>query len=594
MSDLHQNPVDSHHLQAVLVHQHGSLDSDPERQIGAEKSHRAPGGPGVSTDSGNDRVDPDSKAAATHSSHRKRRFQITRTKTDLHDVEIADRGFSHKYIIRKPRALQYIYNGKLVKLSSKMDQVDPSTPGYVEGANLRSTDSAASQRGRLDLFVDLIWVGVIGNLAENYSRLAFESEKEGVQYSDAILAYFVCFVPAWKIWNSVSPKRPFQRERTDQMAEQLRDFLNHFYSDDFVQRLFVVWILIIMLVFGNTAFYIISANEEGIVVSSGAKLVVILYLTARGTFILMETLYSLAIPWLRKLVLAQWVLVLPTAALWIGGLFVSWPHQAGFLIAASLLDLILATILASPASDILLGKGYRIAHDEDHLIDRIGTFYVIILGAGVFLLINGSPAGATITAKTGTAIEALVCFYALNWIYFNAAQDVKFVPAVKRVWWRKASWLSAHVSLFGSLLIFGSSLKFLVVHDEAYLTHAEPEPGLARRAQDEVTAHALLTARWSISITLSVALACMTGLALLNRPLDGPRTLIVNNRYLRLVMRPVAMAIMLGLSGYDKLSSSSFIGVVLGCLWAVLGYETIVGRIRGGGLWEPWGRRQIE
>lgn len=59
---------------------------------------------------------------------------------------------------------------------------------------------------------------------------------------------------------------------------------------------------------------------------------------------------------------------------------------------------------------------------------------------GVFGLIDGSPSGLGLTAKTGTVLQAMILYYVLHWLYFNGDQSRKYVHAMRRTWWKPVLW----------------------------------------------------------------------------------------------------------------------------------------------------------
>lgn len=81
----------------------------------------------------------------------------------------------------------------------------------------------------MDLFIDLLWVGIVSNISERFTQAAFENDN----YGEAFLEFLVLFLLAFEIWNL------------------LRGFLNDAFTDDIVQRVFVIWILSLAMLYGN-------------------------------------------------------------------------------------------------------------------------------------------------------------------------------------------------------------------------------------------------------------------------------------------------------------------------------------------------------
>ena len=128
----------------------------------------------------------------------------------------------HRYIIRRPRALQYTYHHQVVRAGEEetAQELDQILSGTQDASNGSATQSAGQsthhlhnaiekQREHLDLFIDLIWVGIISNISEVYSNELFN--EAGSHPGRAALFFFVSFLPTWRIWNG------------------LREFVNDYY-----------------------------------------------------------------------------------------------------------------------------------------------------------------------------------------------------------------------------------------------------------------------------------------------------------------------------------------------------------------------------
>jgi hypothetical protein len=135
--------------------------------------------------------------------------QWTRRGT-VHTTE--SRVFQHAYMIRRPRALLF-YNpsisgsstpveGKsLNRKSSGMSRElsDISSESGDSGKEERSTDDAIKQYGRVDLFIDLIWVGIIANISASFGEQAF-GENTGLSIGEAVGEFCLLFIPIWRLW----------------------------------------------------------------------------------------------------------------------------------------------------------------------------------------------------------------------------------------------------------------------------------------------------------------------------------------------------------------------------------------------------------
>lgn len=98
----------------------------------------------------------------------------------------------------------------------------------------------------------------------------------------------------------------------------------------------------------------------------------------------------------------------------------------------------------------------------------------------------------------------------------------------------------------------------------------------------------IYSAKWSVSISLSIAIICQTGIALLNRSLDGKGSLKISNRYVRMLPRMLVVAVVICLPVDRSMSGKIFLGIIVLLLFGCLFWEWIVSLERDGGLFEPW------
>ena len=102
---------------------------------------------------------------------------------------------------------------------------------------------------------------------------------------------------------------------------------------------------------------------------------------------------------------------------------------------------------------------------------------------------------------------------------------------------------SFHSILFGSTLILGVSVIFLIQHIKDSVVELSQVEGQTGQSTDHQQA-AIHAAKWTISVSLSLALMNQTLIALLNRSMDPPGTLKINNRLLRLLPRILLIPIL--------------------------------------------------
>lgn len=89
-------------------------------------------------------------------------------------------------------------------------------------------------------------------------------------------------------------------------------------------------------------------------------------------------------------------------------------------------------------------------------------------------------------------------------------------------------------------------------------------------------------ALWVASISLGSVMACMTAIALLNRPLDPPKTLVINSRLLRIAPRLPITVVIICLPLFPNMSGSIWCAAAVSLLYAVFLWEWF------GGLEKDW------
>lgn len=318
----------------------------------------------------------------------------------------------HHYIIQRPRALQYKYKSKRVDIGEE----GGLTPQLSTSIDVKYTiEGIAKSRERIDLFIDLVWVGIISNLSEVFSKVYFQP---GGHAAAAFLEFNLIFLPAWRIWNF------------------LREFLNSYYKDDMLQRLFVCWILVLSVFFGNNIAYFPDEPQR-------IKITLItLYLLIRGSFLVQEIVYSIWIPWLRKIIFFNFLTVLPSTGLWIAAMYVKGNKAIGPALAAVVWEYIVPMIADSPIGDKMTPGEYRKEVDPIHLRSRMGSFFIITVGEGVLMLIRGGPIGIGITGVSPLAVMSLVIYFILTYIYFIRDNSMRYTPAVRYRGWRLVLWIA--------------------------------------------------------------------------------------------------------------------------------------------------------
>jgi hypothetical protein len=141
--------------------------------------------------------------------------------------------------------------------------------------------------------------------------------------------------------------------------------------------------------------------------------------------------------------------------------------------------------------------------------------------------------------------------------------------------------------MFAALLFLDASTLYLVEHrDSRPIRKRETETPTQEEDSEEVS-HYILFALWTGSISLASTLFSMTHLALLNRPFDPPRTLLINSRLIRLAPRLPAIAAIVCLPLFDKMDGGTWCGAAIIICYILFVFESIAGMERDWKVIEP-------
>ena len=140
-----------------------------------------------------------------------------------------------------------------------------------------------------------------------------------------------------------------------------------------------------------------------------------------------------------------------------------------------------------------------------------------------------------------------------------------------------------HGIMFGALLFLDASVLFLIEnYGTSIVTAVARVESSAETSSPEDIARFVHYALWVASICLAVTITCMTSIALLNRPLDPPKTLVINSRLLRLLPRLPATIFIICLPLLPRMEGGTWCGAAVSVLYGVFMWEWY------GGLERDW------
>ncbi|CDU23991.1 uncharacterized protein SPSC_02620 [Sporisorium scitamineum] len=474
----------AHHLKYGDVIASGFVPEDSDGDDDDEPSNDdAPNTPSGETSSLSPSTIVPRDAKARHWRSMERRDALNR---QLHE--------SRRYLFRRPRALQYFRGSVLV----------------------RSEEERSSHR--LELFFDLVFVGLIATLAEEAIH-----EHNG----DAIVRYILTYTAAWMVWN------------------YMREVFNAFFVDDLPQRVLVLGVMACLVVYGNNAPKAEEVREE-----SGARATAVgSYLLAGGMVFGIMTFYSFYICQYRIQIRSQalvWVLVL---GLWIGSIFVSVRACIAMVTIVLVLEYSSWMFFYSPLFKRLAKLRYSSAVAIEHEIERFTDFVTLVHGEFLYSVLSGQPAGAGMHSGVARVILTVVVAFVLHGIYCTGAGSRRITHPIRRSMMHALPYFALHLPLVSAITLCGDATAELVKENEV-------AQGI----------------RWIFAATYAIGMVSTALLVMLEKEHDEPGELFLS-KPVRIAPRFVAaiVVLLLPLADQHHVNSTALLGIAAalgGAAWS--------------------------
>ncbi|OBT67248.1 hypothetical protein VE03_02671 [Pseudogymnoascus sp. 23342-1-I1] len=412
-------------------------------------------------------------------------------------------------LFRQPLALQWFENGVLKKLSNE-----------------------ERQAGRFELFLDLLYVAILASFADGLAE-----HPSGVQ----VVKYILILSPSWHIWSD------------------LRELMNSFYNDDLGQRILILWIMAVLVVFGNNAVLV----DEDI---TAMRATVGAYMTARLTANIAHLVYSFSSYHHRAQQRLWFVCSSFALVIYIPLYMESLSLRSKIAVAAVgiIVEEILWVFCYSPIAKRITRSKYTTAADIGHEIDRFAAFYIIVLGEFLYAIIVGHPAAAGFNVRLLRAIWTLIIAFCFNWLYVHNDGSLKYEHAIRHSIVTAFIWVMMHLPLVASMLAGGHVAAASTKTDEL------DDPEL-----------------WLLCGGLGIGIICLYVIAMLHRSDDPPGTLMLP-KHLRLLLRPVIGIIIICLPLSPDLGSTAFLSIIMALVVACVVWENVTSLQCGAKLWERW------
>lgn len=379
-------------------------------------------------------------------------------------------------------------------------------------------------------------VALVANFAEDLAEHA-----SGAQ----LVKYLLIFAPAWHIWSD------------------LREIMNSYYTDDLVQRAVILWVMALLVLYGNNATLV----DEDI---GALRTVVGAFMAARVTVALVYAISSFASWQHRPQARLMAALILVGLLIWVPLYFESVSVRAKIAVAV-------VAIVFQEASWIFtfgpwikkkLRLEYSTAVDIAHEIDRLAAFFIIVLGEYLYSIVVGNPAAVGLNTGLLKAVWTLIIAFCLNWLYVNGDGSMTSVHPIRRSAVTAFGFFGLHMPLAASLLVGGHVCAMSAGVEE--LDAGE---------------------RWLLGGGLGVGMLCLWVLAMLFRSDDEAQLILPKT--VRVGMRLVVAVILalLPLVDEEHFNPVQLLSTVMGLFLFVTVWETVGGLMKGVKVYEKWDAR---
>lgn len=388
--------------------------------------------------------------------------------------------------------------------------------------------------GKIELFLDLIYVGIIANVAGDACENASWQ---------ALVKYILVFIPYWTVWADI------------------KDFTNYYYNEDLSQKLYLLWILVLLVTSVNSQSKVLELRKA-------AAFTIVPYILCRVSLAISLLFYSLFVPEHRPQQRLYSVFLFITSCVWIPVIFVDTTAKIIISAVAIALEQLTFCIVFHPITKRILKITTSTALNIEHEVDRMAAFYTVAIGEFLTKISAELPIGVGFTSIYPRGILYLIIAYIIFWLYDRAGTSRKAVHPLRHSAFRAVTWIYLHLVLIGSVVLAadaGGDLLSLEDHSVKKKTHVLEESG------EEINAYALML---FFTGGLCVTLLAITAIGALEAPRDTPGTFRVP-KFWRIIFRVPIAFIILGV-GFLNCKISEIMGLIVLVLGVLYIYESIV------------------
>ena len=337
------------------------------------------------------------------------------------------------------------------------------------------------------------------------------------------------------------------------------------YLLDIVQRILILWIMSLLVVYGNNATLV--AEDIG-----AMRTAVGAFTAARFTVMCVYIITSFASFQHRPQIRLMAALIFISLVIWIPLYFKSVSIRAKIAVAVIGIVFQEASWILSfgPWIKTRLSLQYSTAVDISHETDRLAAFFIIVLGEYLYSIVVGNPAAIGLNVGLLKAVWTLVIAFSLNWIYSIGDGSMDATHPIRRSAVAAFTFLLMHLPLAASLLVGGHICAVSAGLEELEIGE-----------------------RWLLGGGLGIGMFCLWFLGMLFKSKDT--ACLIMPKMVRISMRLVVaiILVLLPITSKEQLNPVQLLSIVMALFASVVIWETVGGLQKGARVYEKWDGRNM-
>lgn len=408
---------------------------------------------------------------------------------------------------------------------------------FKDGVLFRTKGERTSSR--LELFLDLLYVGLIANLASEATE-----DAGGL----ALLKYVLFFFPIWTVWSDI------------------KDFINYYYNEDLSQKLYIFWIICLLTLYVNSHYGVLESYSK-------AAVVIIPYMLCRLSLAVSLVVYSFHVPEHRVQQILFSASLLVTSLCWLAVIFVPVRVKIALSFVFFALEQICYIIAYHPWTKKLLQLNTSTALNIEHIVERYSTFVTIAIGEFLYKVVATGSLGVGFSAKYARGVFLIADAYCLFWLYIYGGTSQRAVHPLRHSGWHAVTFIYTHLPLIAALVLAADAGGDLCSLDNTS-TKKHSGTELHERAEELEEERNMYALAFFYGGGIGVSLFCMFILGLIEKSRDEPGLFIIGQKA-RIAWR-LPIAIIIIMICFAEMNSTLLMGIVTMLLLILLVFESFV------------------